>query len=177
MGVNVVQPSGTDQGLDKMLDRPRGSKGWGRSRNCRTLADEDREIVAPGTIGGGSGLTKCSQEGQGRRHANGAILENIPDGSQLPGKIRRACSGSCGRANSERGLAPNVQRVSQGVMRLSSARGKSKGWGKVSIEKDDCQQSAVSITTSVTVATAHVPLHCRPAHAWYRFGTWTSITG
>lgn len=54
VGVNVVQPSGTDQGLDKMLDRPRDSKGRGRSRgrNCRALADEDREIVAPGTIGG-----------------------------------------------------------------------------------------------------------------------------
>lgn len=45
-----------------------------------------KKYVDEETIGGDSGLTKSPPEGQGRRHASGAILENIPDGSQRPGK-------------------------------------------------------------------------------------------
>lgn len=74
-----------------MLDRSRGSIAGFGSRNSG-FGGWDGEIVAIETIGGDSGLTKCPKEGQGRRHANGAILEIVPVGSQSLERFAR-CSG------------------------------------------------------------------------------------
>lgn len=64
-----------------------------------------------------SGLTICCREVQGQRHGNRAILEIIilPMPPRALEKICQPCSSRCAPTNSERDLAPNVQRVSQGA--------------------------------------------------------------
>lgn len=121
-------------GWIRLWDRSRGSNGWGREWELLHFRrGRSRNGFAGETIGGDSGLTKCppgQARGGGMRRERYSKISQMP--SQLPGKIRRACSGSCARTHSGSGLAPNVERQSQGALRLSSARGTRKDGEKPS---------------------------------------------